>query len=405
VLATLRQRDFALLWFGGLISLTGSWVLQVALPFHVYQITGSALAAGAMAIAHTLPAVLLGSPAGVLVDRWDRKRTMVVASLSQGLLLLPLFAVRSTRWIWLVYLVSFAESAISQFFAPAENALLPRLVAGERLVAANSLNALNNSLAMLAGPAIGGSLMGIAGLTGVVILNSASYLVAGVMISLIRRPPGADVGTGKPHGSGAEVLTTTWINLWREWLEGLRTIRMNWPVAGVFVATGAVALGEGILSVLLIPFLELLGGGAREFGWLLTIRGIGGLIGGLVVGHASHWLQPSGLFPLSLAIIGGLGLIMFNLPVLTVALVILFLLGIPAMGAQVSSQTLLQTGVGERYQGRVFGAYGTTVALLLLGGQGLASTLGNHLGTVPMLNANAGLYVLAALIGVYAARR
>lgn len=149
----------------------------------------------------------------------------------------------------------------------------------------------------------------------------------------------------------------------------------------------------------------MLGGGAREFGWLLTIRGVGGLLGGLIVGHAGSALKPARLFPLSLIIAGVLGLVMFNFPVLLLALAILFLWGTPAMGAQVSSQTLLQTGVPGQYQGRIFGAYGTTSALLLLCGQGLASALGNCLGTVPMLNVDAGLYVLARLMALAMLRR
>lgn len=189
-----------------------------------------------------------------------------------------------------------------------------------------------------------------------------------------------------------------WGNMWRDWLTGLQTVKRNRVVAGVFIAAGAVALGEGILGVLLIPFLESLGGGVQEFGWLLTVRAIGGLIGGLLVSHIGNRVSPTTLFPLSLVAIGGLGLVMFNSPLLLVALVTLFLMGIPATGAQVSSQTLLQTGANPRYQGRVFGAYGATTAFLLLGGQGLAGALGAYLGTVPMLNTNACLYILAALL-------
>ena len=90
MLATLRQRDFALLWFGGLISIMGDWMLLVALPIYVYGLTGSALATGAMFAAGLLPNVILGSVAGVFVDRWDRKRTMVAANLLMAVSLLPL---------------------------------------------------------------------------------------------------------------------------------------------------------------------------------------------------------------------------------------------------------------------------------------------------------------------------
>ncbi len=76
---TLRNRNFTLLWLGQLVSMTGDWVIFIALPLYVYEQTGSALATGAMFISHTLPKLVVGSLAGAFVDRWDRKRTMIVA--------------------------------------------------------------------------------------------------------------------------------------------------------------------------------------------------------------------------------------------------------------------------------------------------------------------------------------
>src|SRR5215470_5438421 len=119
MLATLRQRNFGLLWFGGLISLAGDWMLNVALPIYVYTLTGSALATGGMLIARIIPNLLLGSVAGVFVDRWDRRHTMIVANLLMALALLPLLLVRSADWLWLVYLVAFVQATIAQFFRPA----------------------------------------------------------------------------------------------------------------------------------------------------------------------------------------------------------------------------------------------------------------------------------------------
>src|ERR687893_555584 len=93
MLAVLRQRDFSLLWFGGVLSVIGDYFLFIALPFFVYERTGSVLATGAMFAAETLPRLLFGSVAGVFVDRWDRKRTMVFADLSRAMVLLPLLVV------------------------------------------------------------------------------------------------------------------------------------------------------------------------------------------------------------------------------------------------------------------------------------------------------------------------
>ncbi len=138
----LRQRNFSLLWFGQLLSLVGDWVLLVALPFYVYDLTGSALLTGVMWMVESLPRLLLGSLAGVFVDRWDRRRTMIVADLTRALILLPLLLVHSHEWLWVIYVVAFLESVISQFFAPAKGAIIPRLVSEKDLMAANSLNAM-----------------------------------------------------------------------------------------------------------------------------------------------------------------------------------------------------------------------------------------------------------------------
>src|SRR5437660_7176174 len=99
MLAILRQRNFTLLWIGQLISVFGDWVLLIALPFYIFDLTGSALATGAMFMAQTVPRVLLGSVAGVFVDRWNRKRTMIAADLSRAVLMLALLSVHSAGWL------------------------------------------------------------------------------------------------------------------------------------------------------------------------------------------------------------------------------------------------------------------------------------------------------------------
>ncbi len=113
MLAVLRQRDFSFLWFGGVLSVVGDYFLFIALPFFVYERTGSALATGAMFAAETLPRLLFGSLAGVFVDRWDRKKTMIVADLSRAAILLPLLAVAAGGPVWLVYVVAFVEATLA----------------------------------------------------------------------------------------------------------------------------------------------------------------------------------------------------------------------------------------------------------------------------------------------------
>jgi MFS family permease len=244
--------------------------------------------------------------------------------------------------------------------------------------------------------------MELLGLTSVVLLDSASYLIAGLMISFIRWSSAATAGFAEAADAAhaADSITPPWMALWQEWLAGLRLVRKDRLTVAVFVAAAIAMLGEGILVVLLVPFVKLLRGGALELGWLLTVRGLGGLMGGLVVGWLGDRLAPITLFSLSLGAIGLLGLTMYNVSVLIVALAALFLIGVPAMGAHASSQTLLQSAVADGYLGRVFGALGMTIGLATLAGQGLASVLADRLSIVVMLNASGCLYVLAGMVAL-----
>lgn len=396
--ATLRQRNFALLWFGGLISLLGDWTLRIALPFYVYDVTGSVLAMGGMAMVSTIPRVVLGAVAGVFVDRWDRKRTLVIANVLLCLILLLLLTVRSGEQLWLVFVVAFLEASIAQFIGPAEHALLPRLVPETHLVPANTLNALNNNLAMLIGPVLGGAFMAWFGLRIVVVLDSLSYLSAAVLIGLVAQPPRSVQPLDPVITTPARGLSAAWTTMWREWWDGIQLVKTQRALAAVFLVTGMVAFGEGMFSVLLIPFLQRLGGGAQEFGWLVTWRGVGGLLGSFLIARIYPVLSPRRLLATSLLVAGLLGVVMVNVPFLLVAMASLFMWGIPAMGAQVSCQTLLQQSVTNAYQGRVFSAYGTTAALLLLGGQGIASGVAAHVDLVVLLNVYAGLYLVGGVV-------
>ncbi len=211
MLTLLRQRNFSLLWFGGLISMIGNWVLITALPFYIYEQTGSTLATGLLWIAYFLPSLLFGSVAGVFVDRWDRKLTMVVVNVVRTGLILLLLLVRSHEWLWLVYVVAFAESSLGQLFAPAESALLPRLVGDQHLLTANALNSLNDNLARVIGPAIGGAVMVVFGLRGAVLLDSASFLISALLIMRIVMP-----STALPVRQPTE-RTHAWRADWHEW--------------------------------------------------------------------------------------------------------------------------------------------------------------------------------------------
>ena len=401
----LRQRNYALLWVGQLISVFGDWVLLIALPFYIFDLTGSALATGAMFMASNLPRVLLGSVAGVFVDRWDRRRTMIATDLLRAALMLTLLTVHSIHWLWIVYLVAFTQALIAQFFTPAKNAIIPLLVSEPDLIAANTLNSVSQNLTRLVAPALGGALYGLFGLVSVVWIDSASFLISGVLIVGIALPAIQREPNATPPGRA-------WIAVWSEWRDGLRLMRADPTITAIFAATGTAMIGEGFFSVMLVPFVkEILHGGPQDFGLLASAQAIGGLIGSLFIGRIGRTIRPGILIPISgflfglsdiaLATLPGHG----GLPPLLVGVVAISLAGAPVVGFTVGLQTLLQSSAADAYRGRVFGAYGATVAFMTLIGQAMASVFGNRFSVVPIFTLAGCFEFLGGLVAFILLRR
>lgn len=391
----LRRRDFALLLTGQVISAVGDWVRITALPFYAYDLTGSAAITGTLFVTQLLPGLLLGSVAGVFADRWNRKTTLIVCDLLRAALVPSFLLARSPETVWILFVAAFLSSLVSQLFLPAKFSLIPVLVGKQRLGAANSLDALSDNAARLVGPPLGGALLGLAGLSGVVVFDSATFLASALFLSFLRVPTTAAPAAETAPSEAPRPRRAGW---GREWIEGLRLLSRNRRLLCVFVVQGISTLGDSILTALLVVFVkDGLEVGALEFGWLLTARGVGGIIGGFVIGHTSSHLRAARLLGLGLLSLGLIFLVIVNVPSFWLTLVLLVVVGLPAMAWLVGAQILLQTSTADEYRGRVFGAYTTVVSLTMLGGMGLGSTLADVTGATPMLNVAAGLYLVAAI--------
>lgn len=400
MLATLRQRNFALLWFGGLISLIGDRALLTALPFYVYQQTGSTLRQAALFTAYYLPMVLFGSVAGVFVDRWDRRRIMIVTNFLQAAVMLLLLVVRSGQWLWLVYLVVFVEGSVSMFFGPAESAIVPNLVGEEHLVAANSLGNLNNTIARLAGPLIGGALLAVFGLGVVVIVDSVSFLIAGLLIARISVSGKLSAEPAKQAEVTNEVVSS-WVKVWREWREGLRLVRQDRLLVALFVVNTVTSFGGSMIDPLYVPFVrDILHGGPSELGWLSATSAMGGMLAALVVGQWGSKVQPRRLTAFGTLAVGTVMLMTYNQTSLPLVMALNFLMFVPLVASAVGTQTMLQSGVADNFRGRVFGAISTTIALVGLVSLWLSGVLGEILGIVPMLSAAGGVTFFAGVLAL-----
>jgi MFS family permease len=393
--SVLRQRNFALLWMGALVSRVGDFVLLVALPFYVYAVSGSTLATGAMFVVETVPAIVLGSIAGVYVDRWEKRRTLMVCDLGRAATLLALLAARTPQWLWIMYPVACIQSILAQFFTPASGALLPYVVGEEHLMEANSVQGITSSAARLVGPALGGLVLTTLGLAGVVVIDAASFLFSAVAIGLVT------VSSTRLEHRDSRALPASvagqWHALWSEWLSGLLLIRTERGVTALFAVLAAISLAQGLDDVLIAPFVkQVLHSDALFLGWMATLQGIGGILGGLAVGKIKTAIAPRWLI-IAGAMLGGLIILaQINSRNLSLILILGAAGGVPLMAFNISQATLLQTSVSDAYRGRILGAYGASGALLSLAGMILATLLGDRLGILPWLNAAGLLWMVAS---------
>lgn len=394
MIATLRHGPFARLWLAGLISVIGDWLIVAALPFYVYEQTRSTLAVGALFVAYYAPRVLVSPLAGVVVDRLDRKRILVVSDLARVPLLLALLAVQGPAQLWVLYLAVFLEASLAQFFLPAKGALIPNLVDETQLAAANALNALNTNVGRLLGSAAAGVTLASGGLAAIAVVDALSYGLSGLLI--------ATIPVRRTAQAAEQTAAEARASLWEDLRTALAIVRRRRVVRGLFIVFGVVNFADSITALLFVPFVqEILGGGAPELGWLLAAGAAGGMLGGAAVAALSRFIPARWLIALGAAGVGLCFLAQFHLPLLGLALALQLLLGLPLLAMNVSGETLLQQAVEDAFRGRVLAAFYALVGLLYMLGLGVVSLLSMRFGTLALLDGAVLLYLLA---GALAAR-
>lgn len=396
MLRVLRQRDYALLWFGGLVSMLGDFVLFVGLPYEIYRLTGSTLASAGMLLAFLVPNILLGSVAGVYVDRWDRRRLMITVNLLQAVSMLGLLLVDGLG-LWVIYAVLVLESSISQLFNPAQVALMPSLLAGgeEELLTANSLSGVGRHLARLIGPAIGGVVVAAGGLGAVAVVDSVSFVASAGMLALIRARPGAP----HPTDSLEHAALSAWGRLVHEWREGLRVVWQQPVLRALLVFFAITAVGEGLTGTLFVPWVvNALHSDSTGYGWVLSTQAIGGLAGALVVARMGARLRPLPLLIGSALVFGAIDLVLFTYPILyphiAPALILLVIVGVPGAAMGAAQTTLQQSQTEDRHRGRVVGAIGAVAGVGALIGAVSAGVLGEFIPAVLLLIVQGSGYLI-----------
>jgi MFS family permease len=363
----LRHRNYRLFFTGQSISLVGTWLTKVATAWLVYRLTGSAWLLGVVGFAGEIPTFLLAPLAGVLVDRWNRRRvllaTQTLAMLQSALL--ATLALGGFIRIWEVIALSVLQGLINAFDMPVRQSMIVEMV-DDRADLPNAI-ALNSSMvnaARLLGPAIAGALIAAVGEGWCFFIDAVSY--AAVILSVLLMHLDAQ----PPARKTTRVL--------HEMAEGFRYVRGSPPIRALLLLLAISGLAGRPFAVLLpVIAREVMHGGAGTLGTLQATAGVGALAGALYLASRASVVGLGRVIVASAALFG-LGLVAFSRAhVLWLAMPLLLLAGTGMMLQTAASNTVIQTVVDEDKRGRVM----SFLAMSLFGTVPLGSLIAGALAT------------------------
>ncbi|MFN2568317.1 MAG: MFS transporter [Candidatus Dormibacteria bacterium] len=345
-----HSRDFRLLWAGQLVSLLGRQITTVAIPFQVYSLTGSALALGALGAVQVVPLVLFGFTAGALADRVDRRRVLLATNLLLATCsaLLALGALTGSPQVWTVFALAGLIAALGAVDQPARSATVPNLVPRSMLPAAVALMFGIFQITLVAGPALGGLIIGHAGLSVAYICDVVSFSAAIASVALIApQPPTA---RGDRREGPLRSIRTGFSHLRHQ-----RAV-----VAGFAIDLDAMIFG---MPRALFPVLaaRTFGVGPGGLGLLYAAPGVGALLAVLTAGWLSHTRRLGRVIVIAV-IVWGAAITLFGLVgALWLALMLLAIAGAADSVSAISRSTMLQITTPDSLRGRVSATYATVV--------------------------------------------
>jgi MFS family permease len=364
--AVFRSRDFSLMFVAQLVSTAGSALTDLAAAIYVFNVTGSALLVGVTLMATAVPSLVVGLIAGVFVDRYDRRRIMLISSLIQAAVvgLIPfLIGIH----VGLLFVAILANAGLKQFFDPAYQSLIPEMVPDEELEAANSFL----SLAGFGPTAIGFAGAGLLAAINIDLafwIDALTFLFAAGCIVLLR----IKVTPATPEETSVGVVLAN-LRL------GVRTIVETPMLRSLFLLGAPVFFAFGLWNVLLLPMaIKVLHATDAEYGIQEGLTSVGFVVGSLFMARYSGRLQ-TGLWVFVGCFGMGVSGILYGLsPTIGVAIVFVIISGFFNSPSAVARQTLLQRNTPRELRGRVFSSLSVmrdVIFLLGMAGAGLADIL------------------------------
>jgi MFS family permease len=376
------------------VSEMGDWLLFIALPLYVLGVSGSALDTSTVFLAELIPAVVIGTVCGPLIDRFNPGRLLAALTGLQAFVVLPLLWAGPGS-VWLIYTVAAVQAAFTSLTTPAQQAVVPLLVEPQQISSANAMVEMASNAARLIGSPLGGLLLPAIGLRGLVTGDIATFLISAALLARTGSAPSRPQSALPVRHTGHLSAIT----------QGWHAARTSTTLLAALAISFLAAVAQGLFLVLFVLFvLRSLHAGDQFVGLLRGVQAIGGVLGGLLIGTWAKHLHARRQAVWGLTAIALISALSWNSPAFTmtswwyVALFIAF--GIPATALSTGLITGTQQASPPHLRGRILSLITVAQALGQATGILAAGLLSALTPLTVLLNAQAGCYLACALIAI-----
>ena len=352
--SSLANRDFRYLWLGMMAMMGGMQMEMLAIGYLVYDITSSPLLLGVVEAGYAIPMLTLALFGGALADRLDRKRVIQISQMIQVCVATFITVTILTDTITWVHLLALAlvEGSLFSFMMPARQAIIPQLVDKSEFTNAMAINSAAFSSTTLVSPAIAGGLYNLAGPAGVYMLITSLHVTAVLLTTQVRPVP------PQPDDEQRAVVSDI-----REGLKYLFKTRLVVILLGIGLV--ATMLSWPFRALLPVFVVDVYDRGPEAMGLMLSLMGLGSLVGSLTIAHIGKWRR--GLLLILGGFVSAVGLsLIAAIPMYYVAVGLMVIVGLGEAPRWTLSMTLIMENVEDRYRGRVSSVFMMNFGLMPL---------------------------------------
>ena len=359
--AVLRRRPFALMWIAQLVSTTGSALTSIAASILVYRLTDSALAVGLMLMVTAVPSLVVGLVAGVFVDRVDRRRILIASDLIRGVLVFLIPVLASSQIAWL-YVLVLASSAVSTFFDPAFESVLPDLAPDEELASANALMSISGFGATAIGFAAAGFFASAVSVDLAFWIDAATFVFSASCVLIVRLP-------AQPVPEAATSVESVVRNLG----VGIRYVARTPILRSMLLVSVLVYLSFGLWNALLLPFaLRALHATEFEYSLQEALTSIGFVVGSLLMANWADRLREGQWLSLSFLAMGAVGIVYAGSSLVPVAILLVMASGFANAPSSIGRRLIIQRHTPRDLRGRVNSSFFVARDMVFLVGMAAA---------------------------------